>query len=105
MILSNQVRCNNCGEAPWSASRHDFVQCGCITEAERVCVDGGMEYLRRVWGPKSDYEDISITIADEHAEGLIEAFTDKEKNDLGKLCSVVRYLRDEMGINVTPEEV
>lgn len=104
MILSNQVKCNNCGEAPWSAHRHDFVRCACTTEAEQVCVDGGMDYLRRVWGPKSDYEDISIRIPDRHVEGLMDALSDPERNDLGKLCNVVRYLRDEMDINVTSEE-
>ena len=100
MILSNQVKCNKCGEAPWSSNRHDFVQCACITEAERVCVDGGMDYLRRVHGPDSDYEDISIVIAEEHVEGLRDALSDPERNELGKLCNVVRYLRDEMDINV-----
>jgi hypothetical protein len=59
-----------------------------------------MDYLRRVHGPDSDYEDISIEIAEEHVEGLRDALSDPERNELGKLCNVVRYLRDEMDINV-----
>ena len=104
IILSNQVHCKNCGESPWSATRHDYVQCGCITVDERVSVDGGMDYIRRVHGPKADYEDISVIISDEHAKGLMVALLDKTRNDLGKLCNIVRYLRDEMDINITEEE-
>jgi len=104
MILSNQVRCNHCGEEPWSGHRHDFVGCGCATDAHRVYVDGGMDYTRRLFGPKSDYTDISITISDKHLEGLIEAITDPTRNDLGKVCNLARYLRDEMDINITPTE-
>ena len=104
MILSNQVECHNCGEKPWSGHRHDFVRCACVGEQEGVAVDGGMDYLRRIYGKKANYTDISITISDEHAEGLKDALSDPERNELGKLCNVVRYLRDEMDINVTPEE-
>jgi hypothetical protein len=104
MILSNQVKCHNCGEAPWSAHRHDFVQCACITEAERVCVDGGMDYLRRVHGPESDYTDISISMPERHVEALMDIIDGKEKSTFGKVCEIARYLRDEMDINVTMEE-
>ena len=104
MILSNQVHCKNCGESPWSAHRHDYVQCGCLTADERVSVDGGMDYLRRVYGPNADFIDVSITLTNEHQEGLTLAFTDKSKNDLGKLCNIARYLRDEMDINISDEE-
>lgn len=103
MILSNQVRCNHCGEEPWSGSRHDFVACGCVCEEHRVCVDGGMDYLRRVFGPKSDFTDVSIKISEEHLKGLQDAITDPERNELGKVCNLVRYLRDEMDINVGME--
>jgi hypothetical protein len=103
MILSNQVHCHNCDEKPWSGHVHDFVQCGCVTASERVCVDGGQEYLRRVSGPAADYTDISITMDEAHVTGLKDELSDPERNELGKLCNVVRYLRDEMGINVTQE--
>ncbi len=104
MILSNQVRCNHCGEEPWSAHRHDFVWCGCPQEDTRVAVDGGMDYLRRIYGKNADVTDMSITLNDKLCRGLEEAMTDKTKNDLGKLCNVVRFLRDEMDINVTQRE-
>ena len=104
MILSNQVLCNHCGETPWSSHRHDFVYCGCIDEAHKIAVDGGMDYLRRVAGNKADYRDLSISLDPKHIAGLIDAFSDKKKNDMGKVCSLVRYLRDEMDINVTERE-
>lgn len=47
-ILSNQVRCNACGDEPYSAHTHDFRQCKC----GNVAVDGGMSYLRRVGGER-----------------------------------------------------
>jgi hypothetical protein len=95
MILSNQVRCGNCLHEPFSAHRHDFQYCTC----GMVAVDGGMEYLRRV-GDHDTYEDISILVDDEDYKGLLEAMTDETKNDLGKLCNIARYLRDEMSINI-----
>jgi hypothetical protein len=104
MILSNQVLCNNCGGTPYSAHRHDFQGCDCESEKFQVCVDGGMDYLRRVSGKNSNYTDMSISLDEKHCDGLMDAFTDPERNELGKLCNLVRYLRDEMDINVTQEE-
>jgi hypothetical protein len=101
VILSNQVVCNHCGDSPWSAHRHDFRYCKCEDSDKSVAVDGGMDYLRRVFGKNADYTDLSIELADEHVTGLQDAFTDPERNELGKLCNVVRYLRDEMNINLT----
>ena len=100
MILSNQVRCLECGDEPFSAHRHDFKSCNCGA----IAVDGGMEYLRRV-GAVVEMEDISIVISDEHYRGLLEAITAMHKNPLGKLCRVAIYLRDEMGINISEEEL
>jgi hypothetical protein len=105
VILSNQVRCGHCGETPWSAHRHDFVHCGCPQSDTGVAVDGGMDYLRRVSGTKADFTEMSITLDDVQCRGLEAAMTDKTKNDLGKLCNVVRYLRDELDINVTNEGI
>lgn len=93
MILSNQARCLKCGDTPWSSHRHDFRHCECGA----IAVDGGMEYLRRV-GEPSDFEDMSIRVSDEHVEGLRDALSDPERNELGKLCNVVRYMRDNMGV-------
>ena len=55
-ILSNQVLCRLCGDAPYSAGRHSYLSCKC----GKVSVDGGMEYLRRVYDDDADYIDISI---------------------------------------------
>lgn len=104
MILSNQVLCHNCGESPWSATVHDFVTCGCLTSDLQVSVDGGQDYCRRLWGVKADFTDISIIVTQEHYDGMVEAITDKTRNDLGHICNLVRYLRDEMDINVSPKE-
>ena len=60
MIISNQVRCLKCGDEPFSAHRHDFKYCKC----GNVAVDGGTEYLRRVYTTK-DFADISIDIPEE----------------------------------------
>ena len=100
MILSNQAKCLKCGDTPYSAHVHDFQYCECGAMA----VDGGMEYFRRL-GNAADIEEMSISMSKVHMDGLIESFTDKTKNDLGKVCNLVRYLRDEMGINATVEEV
>ena len=91
-ILSNQVRCPECGESIYSAHRHDFNYCPC----GQTMVDGGMSYLRRSVGAIDE----SIVVSEEDCEGLMNAIDDPSKNTLGKLCNVVRYLRDQMGVNV-----
>jgi len=101
MILSNQVTCHNCGESPWSGHRHDFVQCACDLAKDRVAVDGGVDYLRRVAGSDADFTDVSINIADTDSQALIRAFTGDTPDDFGKLCALARYLRDEMDINIS----
>lgn len=102
MILSNQIRCGQCGDTPFSAHRHDFRTCKC----GEVSVDGGMEYLRRMAlrDGVTTMKDMSIVISDDHATGLLDCIDDDTKNTLGKLCNVARYLRDEMGINIGDEE-
>lgn len=94
MILSNQVRCSACGDAPYSAFRNDFKPCKCGA----VCVDGGMSYLRRVFGAASpEYEELSITVSDEAARAAriaIENAIETGRNSLGILCAAVIALRD-----------
>lgn len=55
-IIKNQIKCNHCGDVIESYSVHDFKFCSC----EKVAVDGGKEYLRRL-GYKEDWEELSIT--------------------------------------------
>jgi hypothetical protein len=91
MILSNQMYCPACKMSIYSAHRHDFVYC---------FVDGGMDYLRRTLNGI----DQSIVISDEDYKGLLAAIEDETKNSLGKLCSIARYLRDSMGINISEKK-
>ena len=54
-ILSNKIRCNFCQDTIESKHRHDFVQCSC----GKVAVDGGKDYLRRVFDQDTDYVELS----------------------------------------------
>lgn len=56
-ILQNQVRCDKCGDEPYSAYRHDFKYCKC----ESIAVDGGMDYLRRL-GNSDNYTEMSVSV-------------------------------------------
>ena len=95
MILSNQAKCLKCGDAPWSAFRHDFRHCECGAMA----VDGGMAYLRRLGNPE-DIEEMSISVSRQHYDLLVDAIEDKTRNTLGHVCNMVRVLRDDMGITL-----
>ena len=54
IILTNKIRCKNCGEILESKSVHDFKMCGC-----GACgVDGGRSYLRRI-GESEAWEELS----------------------------------------------
>lgn len=92
-ILSNQLKCPYCNESIFSTHRHDIQYCEC----GKCMVDGGMHYLRRSMAGIDE----SIVISKEDSEGLLRALTDSSKNPLGKLCNIVRYLRDNMGINIS----
>lgn len=92
MILSNQVKCKNCKDEPYSAHVHDFKYCKCGS----IAVDGGMFYLRRV-GDLNSYEDLSIEMDDKEAKFLLEKIQhalDTGRNALGILCAVERGRRD-----------
>ena len=92
MILSNQVKCNRCGDEPFSGSVHDFRSCKC----GNIAVDGGMSYLRRV-GDIDAYTEMSIEIPNEAykaAKDAIKWAKDTGRNDLGLLCAIARSLRD-----------
>lgn len=55
-IIHNMVRCRKCMTVIESRSRHDYITCPC----GNVSVDGGREYLKRVFKKKEDYEELSI---------------------------------------------
>lgn len=54
-ILTNKIRCKHCGDIIESTHVHDFETCSC----GRVSVDGGLDYLRRVFQEDGDYEELS----------------------------------------------
>ena len=63
-ILKNSIKCNLCGDTIESTHVHDFKWCKC----GKVAVDGGREYLKRVYNNPADIEDLSqsrkLTIAE-----------------------------------------
>lgn len=56
MIIKNAIRCNLCGDEIESTRVHHFVTCKCGA----CSVDGGHEYLRRVYKEEGCFTDISI---------------------------------------------
>ncbi len=54
-IVTNRIRCKHCGDIIESTHVHDFKTCSC----GRVSVDGGHEYLRRVFKEDGDFEELS----------------------------------------------
>jgi len=102
MILQNQIRCNKCGDEPFSKYRHDYVPCKCGS----VAVDGGMDYFRRT-GNKNDYVEMSYSMNDAVINDCVEAVKwarDTNRNDLGVVLAVIRALKahdtvkvDELG--------
>ena len=54
-IIRNSAICNKCNEEVVSTYTHDFRTCSCGD----LSVDGGTEYLRRVFGARG-YTDTSV---------------------------------------------
>ena len=91
-ILQNQVKCLRCGDTPYSAHRHDFVECSCGA----VAVDGGTNYLRRI-GSICQMEELSVSVDDKVYKQLVEALDwaeETKRNELGIICAIFRVLRD-----------
>ncbi len=59
-ILRNSARCLECDDEIESEHRHDFVRCRC----GNLAVDGGREYLRRVFG-EGGWQEMSEEIDDD----------------------------------------
>lgn len=55
-IIKNQIRCKQCGEVLESTHVHDFKMCSCGS----CGVDGGQDYLRRLYKTEGCYEELSI---------------------------------------------
>lgn len=54
-IIRNAIRCNLCGDEIESTYSHDFRWCSC----GGCAVDGGREYLRRLYTQEGCFTDIS----------------------------------------------
>ena len=60
MTKVTAIKCNKCGYAIYSRTRHDFHSCECGD----VCVDGGFDYLKVCYNSDtgSGYEYIELEI-------------------------------------------
>ena len=55
-IITNSIRCNQCGDIITSTRTHDYVTCSCGC----CSVDGGKEYLKRTClHSQNDYTELS----------------------------------------------
>jgi hypothetical protein len=54
-IIRNAAKCQHCGDVVESKHRHDYRSCKC----GRIAVDGGQDYLRRVFENKGDLIELS----------------------------------------------
>lgn len=61
-ITRNAIRCRHCGDTIESTDVHELVACSCGA----VAVDGGHDYLRRLYMtvPDEDYEELSEYMPD-----------------------------------------
>ena len=57
-IIINRIKCAHCGDILVSNNRNDLKFCSC----KKVGIDGGREYLRRIFDDKFDYFDLSESI-------------------------------------------
>lgn len=64
IIIRNSAQCLSCGDEIESTHGHDFRSCRC----GNLCVDGGKQYLRRVYKPGALWRDTSITRPREDGE-------------------------------------
>lgn len=58
-LARNAALCQTCMVVIESKYRHDFQVCDCDDEDTRIYVDGGLDYQRVGWGPRSSFSDLS----------------------------------------------
>lgn len=94
MIIQNEAKCLACGDIIWSAHNHDFKTCSC----GQVAVDGGQEYIRRVYKSSEPLVVDRSMFMDRKALAECTAEVDRMKetgrNSLGIVLGVIRKLRD-----------
>jgi hypothetical protein len=102
MLLANAAKCLKCGDEIFSAFTHDFKECECGD----LFVDGGMSYVRHGFKNRDNYMDLSITIDDFTFDMMMSSLDwadDNGRNNLGRICAIVRAIRDS-GYEITKGE-
>lgn len=56
------VACNHCKAVIFSMNRHDMHPCNCKSKTKAVWVDGGKDYLKLMFGKKSDYKAVILDL-------------------------------------------
>lgn len=56
IIIENKAQCTHCNDVVESTHRHDYRACSC----RKIAVDGGKDYLRRVFDSPSDFIELSL---------------------------------------------
>jgi len=65
-INSNKIQCRHCNDIIESVHRHNFKSCSC----GKVSVDGGKDYLRRLFPEGSNPEDHYIEMSEIDVEDV-----------------------------------
>jgi len=70
-LIKNAAKCKKCGDIIESTHVHDFKYCKC----KQICVDGGLEYLRRGGNLEDiiDLNEYEIRSSIKNQDDLIEA--------------------------------
>ena len=92
MIVQNAVICNKCDDFIFSKHRHDYVECKCGDCA----VDGGQEYLRRIYKTNASFSELSWSIEDDiynDCAMVVEEALATGRNKYGIANAVLRALR------------
>ena len=63
-IISNKIKCKKCGDIIESKDVNEMKRCSC----GQVAVDGGLQYLKRLFKNKEDFEELSIVEKDKVKE-------------------------------------
>jgi len=79
IILSNQIKCLNCGDEINSSHKNDYKKCKCGS----VGVGGGTEYLKRVGSKYMDQSIITLDLCDKTV-----------KNNIARICNTFKSLID-----------
>jgi len=74
-ILQNEAKCRKCDDIIWSAHRHDFKTCKCGA----ISVDGGLDYIRRVYENPEDIQDRSLRLDKLILGSILDSLEEKKK--------------------------